>query len=177
MPRIRTTIINVDDRREQLRVALRVREQLIKDLHLRADPVSPLSGTHRDEQSRPYLEFAADDIGRVRDFLREQGFESQTRVEPSTTPIGDPCQNCGNIAGPTLPTVCPNCGFRDIDPCPICGQEIPRANYRLAGNSLFVCPHPINGRYHRVRLAFNEPLIDLDGSFRQPLVVVSPVEE
>jgi hypothetical protein len=32
--------------------------------------------------------------------------------------------------GPVLPATCPNCGFEDISPCPICRQRSPRATRR-----------------------------------------------
>jgi len=177
MTRTRTTIIDVDDRREQLRLAGQVMQELIEGLPVYLDPEYPLQGINRDEKGRPYLEFATEDPERVKSFLREHGHEKHTEVTPWHEPLGDPCVRCGNIAGPTRPTVCPNCGFRDIEPCPICGAEVPRSGYRRLEGSVHVCPHPRNGRYHKVHVAFNEPLITLDGSFTEPLVIVSPLEE
>jgi hypothetical protein len=177
MPRTRITITGVDDRREQLRVASRLREELIDTLDVHLDSRYPLNGIHRDEGKRPYFEFAVDDVGLVEGFVRDRGPDHRAEISVPVEPLGEPCASCGNIAGPTLPTVCPNCGFRDIDRCPICDEEVPRWDYRKVSGSLFVCPHPIHGRFHRVRLAFNEPMIDDDGSYRQPLVIVSPAEK
>jgi hypothetical protein len=88
-------------------------------------------------------------------------------TEPSTAP-GEECVNCGNVAGPIRPTVCPNCGFRDISPCPICRTEVPRQSYTRISGDLYRCPQCKN----RVRLRFNSPMFLPDGDYNQPLVVV-----
>jgi hypothetical protein len=55
MPRIRTTIINTDDRKEQLRRAFRVRQDMIENLAVFLDPEYPLQGVHRDDRQRAYI--------------------------------------------------------------------------------------------------------------------------
>jgi hypothetical protein len=175
VPRMRITITADVDRREQLRLASRIRQRMIEDLHPRLNAEHPLNGIHRNPDGRPYLEFEAD-AAAVEVLIRRE-FADRAGVSLPTETLGEPCANCGNIAGADLPIACPNCGFRDIDPCPICGEPIPRRKYRKVGGSLFVCPHPVGGHYHRVRLAFNDPMFESDGAYRQPLVVVSPVEE
>jgi hypothetical protein len=176
MPRIRTTITNTDDRKQQLRRAFRVRQDLIENLKVSLDPESPLEGVHRDDQKRAYFEVAAERVDAIRALLHARGHDDYTEVSVPDHPNGEPCINCGNIAGPSRPTVCPNCGFRDIAPCPICGAEVPREDYRKIAGALFQCPDPKGQGAHRVRLAFNEPLFDADGTYRQPLVVVYPAE-
>ena len=86
-------------------------------------------------------------------------------------PLGAECLNCGNVSGPILPTVCPNCQFRDISPCAICGQEIPRPTYVSIYADLYRCPICD----HQVRLRLNSPMVLLDGSYNPPFIVV--VEE
>ena len=132
------------------------------------DPDNPLHGTHRDTQERAYFEFSTrylDDVSRV---LREHGHAGRVEVREVDEPVGQACQNCGNVVGPVLPTVCPNCHFRDISACPVCHQEVPRQTYTQLGAGLFRCPHCNS----RVRLRFNEPMFIGDGTYTQPLVVV-----
>jgi len=177
VPRTRITITGVPDRHEQLRIASRLRQELIDGLDVLLDPEHPLNGIHRDVFGQPYFEFMVNDPQTVKEFLRDLSYKDHVDVFEPVEPLGEPCANCGNIAGPDLPTVCPNCGFRDIARCPICGAEIPRWDYRKVSGSVFVCPNPLNGRFHRVRLTFNEPMFQRDGTYRQPLVVVSPMRE
>ncbi len=93
---------------------------------------------------------------------------SQETVD-SQSPV-DECLNCGNV--PESPfTVCPNCSFREITPCPICGGETPRTQYLSAGGSLFQCP--ISTCHTRVRLAYNEPVWRDDGRYNEPAIVVT----
>jgi hypothetical protein len=177
MPRIRTTIINTMDRKEQLRRAFRVRQDLIENLRVSLDPESPLQGVHRDDQKRAYFEVAAESVDAIQTLLHNRGHDSYTEVSVPDHRNGEACLNCGNIAGPKLPPVCPNCGFRDIAPCPLCGAEVARGDYRKIAGSLFECPDPNGTGAHKVRLAFHDPLFDADGTYRQPLVVVYPAEE
>ncbi len=177
MPRIRTTIINTDDRKEQFRRAFRVRQDLIDHLKVSLDSEYPLQGVHRDGQKRAYFEVAAAQVDAIRSRLDDRGHDGYTEVSVPNLPNGEPCVNCGNIAGPKLLPVCPNCDFQDIAPCPICGAEVAREDYRKIAGSLFECPDPKGKGSHRVRLAFNDPLFNADGTYRQPLVVVYPAEE
>ncbi len=132
------------------------------------DPDSPLQGTHRDEQGQAYFEFSTqfpDEVARV---LREHGYDGRVEAREAHEALGQACQNCGNVAGPTLPPVCPNCGVRDISPCPVCCHEVPRQLYTRIAGDLFRCPRCHN----RVRLRFNEPMFVAEGQYNQPLVVV-----
>jgi len=81
----------------------------------------------------------------------------------------DECLNCGNV--PDVPSaVCPNCGFREIGPCPHCGKDIARNEYLAAGgDSLFQCP----SCQTRVRLAYNEPRWRDDRRYNEPAIVVT----
>ena len=176
MTRLRITILNAPDRREQLRLASRVRSDDIENLHVHLDVEHPIRGIHRDVKNRPYFEFLAKSEDNVQELLREHCHSDYTEVTTSEASNGDACANCGNIAGPVLPPVCPNCGFRDIDPCPICGTESPRALYQKVTGSLFICPDRRDG-VHKVRLLFNDPMFNMDGTYRQPLIVVTPAED
>ena len=172
MPRIRVTIQNTPDRAEQLRLADRARDLLIDRVPVRLDREHPLQGIHRDEQGQAYFEFATDDIGAVRQLLGQAGqFPFATVTEPQAR-HGEACANCGNVAGEVLPAVCPNCGFQDISPCPVCHRSNPRSLYERVSGKLFRCPTALDGVRHRVKLGFNEPLFNADGSYNQPLVVV-----
>ncbi len=117
------------------------------------------------------LRFATAFPDEVRRVLRDHHYEGRVELKETSEVLGEACQNCGNIAGPVLPTVCPNCNFRDISPCPVCKEEIPRQLYERQGKSLFRCPKCRS----RVRLRFNEPLCLPDGNYNQPLVVVDEV--
>ena len=142
MPRIRTTIVNTDDRKEQRRRTVRVRQDLIENLRVSLHPESPLEGVHRDDQKRAYFEVAADRVDAIRALLHARGHDGYTMVSVPDHPNGEPCVNCGNIAGSKRLPVCPNCGFRDIAPCrdlPAPGR--PRGYRQIAG-SLFRCPDP-----------------------------------
>ena len=172
MPRFRVTVIEPPDRAEQLRRASRIRQDLIERIGVRLDPECPLPGVHRDERARAYLEFAADDLDAVRRLLHEAGHDAYAELSEPREPLGEACADCGNVAGPVLPATCPNCGFHDISRCPICGELHPRPRYERISGDLFRCPTAREGLRHRVRLAFNEPLFNQDGTFHQPLVVV-----
>jgi hypothetical protein len=172
MPRFRITITDAADRAEQLRRAARVRHDLIEQAKVRVDSTYPLIGIHRDEQERAYLEMATDDLDQVREVLRQFGHDPYVQMTEPREPLGEACANCGNIAGPVLPAICPNCGFHDIARCPICGELNPRSNYEKLSGNLFRCPVARDGVRHRVRFAYNEPVFEADGTYRQPLVLV-----
>lgn len=166
--RLRITVRPTGDPSTDLRVAAAVRRDLWAHSPVEIDPDNPLHGTHRDDQRRAYFEFSTsfpDDVDRV---LQEYGHASQVDVLERRDPVGQPCQNCGNVAGPVLPTVCPNCRFRDIAACPSCQHEVPRQCYVSIGGNLFRCPNC----HGQVRLRFNEPMFFDDGTYRQPLVLV-----
>jgi hypothetical protein len=172
MPRFRITMINEDDRTQQLRLATRVRGDLIARAPVWLDPDRPVQGIHRNREGQSYLEFATDDLNAVRSVLHLGGHDRYTTLIETHDPLGEPCQNCGNISGPVSPPECPNCGFKDISACPICGNLSPRQDYEQVSGTLFLCPNAIDGIRHRVRLLFNEPMFRPDGRFNEPLVIV-----
>jgi hypothetical protein len=123
-------------------------------------------GAHRDRDGRVFFTFRfRGDIKRVRaavDPLLE-AFVEVTRATDT-----DECVNCGNHPGDPLPTVCPNCKYRDISPCPSCRQEVPRQNYDTVAGDLFRCPR-CNAH---VRMELNPGLFDETGRLREPAVFV-----
>ena len=169
--RIRITVKPTGSRTEDLRIAANLRRDLWAHSPVEIDPDNPLQGTHRDEKERAYFEFSTlypDEVARV---LQKDGYEKRIEVKEIDEPLGQACQNCGNIAGPVLPTVCPNCGFRDISPCPICHREVSRQLYTRIAGDLFRCPQCRN----QVRLRFNDPMFISEGSYNQSLVVTQEV--
>jgi DNA-directed RNA polymerase subunit RPC12/RpoP len=168
MPRLRITITGTNgDRTDDLRKAAAVRRDLYAHSPVEVDPDGRANATFRNEKQQAYFELTTkypDEVGRVLDRFKHSGYAT---VQEVTETPGPACENCGNVAGPVLPTVCPNCGFRDISPCAVCKAEIPRQQYDREAGDLHRCP---NG--HRVRLAFNNPMFLPDGSYNQPLVVV-----
>jgi len=174
VPRYQIRIVNEPDRTEQLRRAYRVRDDLIEHAQVWVDPERPLQGVHRDGEGRAYFELAADHGETISDVLNREGHTAYTALNETKDCLGDPCQQCGNIAGPIQPPACPNCGFLDIAQCPVCHQLYPRREYERIGRSnLFYCPtRQPDGLRHRVRLIFNEPVILPNGRFNQPLILV-----
>lgn len=170
--RMRVTVLPTGDRANDLRVAASVRRDLWAHSPVEIDPDNPLRGTHRDERARAYFEFSTQCPEEVKRVLREHGHAHLVDLQEVNEPVGEACQNCGNIAGPVFPTVCPNCNFRDISACPACHREVPRQNYTRIGGNLFRCPHC----HSRVRLHFNEPMFVDDGTYNQPLVVVEQAD-
>ena len=170
--RMRITVIPTGDRTDDLRTAASVRRDLFAHSHIEIDPDNPLHGTHRDDDGRAYFEFSTDDSDEAHRVVDKFGHAKRVELTETHEVFGEACQNCGNVAGPILPVVCPNCGFQDISPCPCCGQSISRGQYVRRGNTLFQCP---NCRNH-VGLRFNEPMFLSDGTYNQPLVIVEAAE-
>jgi DNA-directed RNA polymerase subunit RPC12/RpoP len=170
--RMRITVKKSGDRADDLRVAADVRRDLWAHSPVEIDPDNPLHGTHRDEEGRAYFEFSTRYPGEVRRVLQEYRHADRVEVTEVHETLGEACQKCGNISGPLLPAVCPNCGFRDISPCPSCGTEVPRKGYMSLGGRLYRCP----SCHTRVRLRFNDPIVLPDGSYNEPLVVVEARE-
>ena len=166
--RIRATVKPTGDRVGEFQTAANVRRDFWAHSPVEVDPNHPLYGTHRDENGRAYFEFATAHPDEVRRVMEQYKYTDQVVLAETSALAGDECANCGNIAGPVPPTVCPNCQFRDISPCPICRKEVSRQSYSRVSGDLFQCP---NCR-ERVRLRFNNPIILPDGSFNQPLVVI-----
>lgn len=170
MPRVRLVIRhNADDPVEDLRYAARVRADLWAHSPVEIDPDSGVHGTHRDSQQNAYFEFRTDMIDEVNRVLDRYGHRDRVQVEIAEDPIGEACQNCGNVAGPVLPTVCPKCGHRDISACSNCGEEVPRQEYEKIAGSLFRCPRCQS----RVRLQINPDAWRSDGSLNEPVVLTA----
>jgi len=173
MQRLRVTIRhNPDDPADDLRYAARVRSDLWAHSPVEIDPDSRVHGTHRDAERNAYFEFATDMPSEVERVIREFGHAERVAVAVVAEDLGEACQNCGNIAGPVLPPICPTCGHRDIGPCPHCGEEVPRQEYQLISGDLFTCPRC----QERVRLHINPDLWLADGTLNQPVVVVEKAE-
>jgi hypothetical protein len=167
--RMRATVRPAADRVAELRTAADLRRDLWARSPVEVDPDHPLHGTHRDGAGRAYFEFATrfpEEVGRI---VREYGYEGRVDLSENPPLPGDECSNCGNVAGPVQPTICPNCGFHDISDCPHCHRPTPRDAYERVSGNLFMCPHC----YARVRLAYNSPMFLPDGHYNQPLVVVT----
>jgi hypothetical protein len=169
--RLRITVKPTGNRTDELRVAAAVRRDLWAHSPVEVDPDNPLHGTHRDRDRRAYFEFSTRFRGEVDRVLREYHHAERVLVTESREVVGQACQNCGNVAGPVLPTVCPNCEFRDISPCPSCGHEVSRQLYTRISGDLFRCPDCRS----QVRFRFNDPMFLSDGTYNQPLVVVEAV--
>jgi hypothetical protein len=173
MQRVRVIIKhNPRDPVDDLRLAARLRRDLWAHSPVEIDPDSPRHGTHRDEQKNAFFEFATDRFHEVQRVLHEFGYEGRAEAKVVKEDSGTECANCGNIT-PKLTTVCPNCSFRDIEPCPYCNTEVPRAEYTPVAGNLFTCPMC----HKRVRLQFQDPLLDDQGYYVEPLVLVIPAED
>ena len=118
--RMRITIKKQDDPASELRTATDVRRDLWVHSPVEVDLDHPLHGTHRDEFRRAYFEFATRFPQEVRRVIEESGYSDKVELTETPTRPGEECVNCGNVAGPVRPTVCPNCQFRDITPYPFC---------------------------------------------------------
>src|SRR4051794_34787763 len=116
--RMRATVGSTGDRVGELRTASDFRRDLWAHSPVEVDPDHPLHGTHRDEEGRAYFEFATESPSEVRRVLAKYGYSGKVELTETPTLPGEECANCGNVAGPVRPTVCPNCQFRDISPCP-----------------------------------------------------------
>jgi len=168
--RMRITMKDTGDRVNDMRVASDLSRYLWTHAPVEIDLDNPLEGINRNKEGRTYFEFFTRNPDEVRRALREHG-GADVELTETNEPLGEACQNCGNIAGPLALTVCPNCGFRDISPCPVCAQEIPRQQYAALGGNRFRCPHC----RHKVHFRFNSPMFLADGDFNQPLIVVDEV--
>jgi predicted RNA-binding Zn-ribbon protein involved in translation (DUF1610 family) len=167
--RMRLTIRLTGDRTRDLMTAAAVRRELLTCVPVEIDPYYPLHGTHRDVKGQAYFEFATDYPERVLRFVEQYG--DCYEVTEVTGEFGQECVKCGNVAGDVLPSVCPNCGFRDISPCPNCRRLNDRTKYIQLEGDLFLCPTCQT----RVRLHYNDPLFLVDGEYNQPLVVVQGI--
>src|SRR5947199_6565447 len=140
MQRVRVIVRhNPEDPADDLRVAARVRRDLWAHSPVEIDPDSPAHGTHRDAARNAYFEFATDRFPEVQRVLQDYGHADRVTAEVVSDTPGSECLNCGNVST-ELNTVCPNCGFRDIDPCPYCNNEVARLAYTPVYGDLFECP-------------------------------------
>jgi hypothetical protein len=139
--RMRVTVKATGDRADELRTAAALRRDLWAHSPVEVDPVHPLHGTHRDGEGRVYFEFATEFPDEVRRVIEYYRYTDRVELIESPPPPGEECLNCGNVAGPVQPAVCPNCGFQDISPCPICTEPVSRESYARIGGDLFRCPH------------------------------------
>lgn len=172
MKRVRVIVRhNPDDPADDLRWAARVRRDLWAYSPVEIDPDSRAHGTHRDADGNAYFEFATEHYAEVQRVLREFDYPDRVRAEVIADAPGTECLNCGNIS-PESAFACPNCGFRDIDPCPYCDEKVARLEYLPLGGDVFRCPKC----HRRVRFQFNEPMFDASGHYNQPVILVSPAE-
>ncbi len=174
--RMRVSVTSSNDRKADLKIASAARDQLSARTPIWETPDQPLRGIHRDGDKRFYFEFATDDPQTVRQAIAALPFAARLEIQEDPPIPGEGCQNCGNVAGPILPSVCPNCNFRDISPCPNpdCPRhEIPRREYTQIGAGLFLCP----ACGTKVHLRFNEPMFLSDGTFSPPLIIVDVAEQ
>jgi hypothetical protein len=173
--RMRVTVVSSNDRKADLKITSAAKSRLSAQAPIWEDSEHPLPGIHRDNERRFYFEFATDSPQKVREMVAGFAFDGRLVVSENPPIPGEGCQNCGNVAGPILPSVCPNCDFRDISPCPNpdCPRhEVPRREYVRIGANLFRCPACATP----VRFRFNEPMFLPDGTFNPPLVVVDSAE-
>lgn len=88
-------------------------------------------------------------------------------IVPTAASEGIECVNCGNRTdGPFVR--CPACEFREIGPCPVCGNEVPRTEYPGAEAELLRCPKCST----RVRLVYADPAWTAEGFYAEPLIRV-----
>jgi Zn finger protein HypA/HybF involved in hydrogenase expression len=106
-------------------------------------------------------------INEVNRILDQYNHRERVAIEIAEDPVGEACQNCVNIAGPVLPTICPTCGHRDISACPNCDEEVPRQEYEKISGDLFRCPRC----QARVRLQINPDAWKSDGTLNEPVVL------
>lgn len=172
MHRVRLTIAhNPDDPIDDLRCAANLQRDLWAHSPVEIDPGSEMHSARRDTDRHAFFEFTTDYLPEVHRVLREFGYDGRVKVEILEEGNGTECINCGHIP-PELEAVCSKCGFRDIEPCPYCNNEIARLAYIPVRAEVFRCPMC----HHKVRFQFHEPLSDANGKYNQPLVLVSAAE-
>ena len=162
------TVAKGTDPTEELRYAARVRRDLRAHSPVDVDPDDPRNATYRNAERQPYFELVTDMPQEVKRVIEQYGHSQRVRVTEVDEERGPECLNCGNVAGPVLPTVCPNCQMREISPCPYCGQEVPRQHYIPVSGDLFICPQCRS----RVRVQTNPESFAEDGSYSPPLFLV-----
>jgi hypothetical protein len=174
--RIRITVKPTGSRADDLRIATEVRQCLWQHAPMEVVPGQPFQGIHRDEKERPHFIFATTNREEMLQVLDKYGYADRVELTDANEILGEACENCGNIAGPILPAVCPNCHFQEISACPVCDRLIPPKSYIKVRGRLFKCPECRS----RVRMRYNDPQFLPDGHFNQPVIVLEvaePVEQ
>ena len=113
--KMRATLEPTGDRVAELRTATNLRKVLrsLSSVERNADNI--LQGIHRDEDGRAYLEFVTASPVDVCRIIEEGEFAGKFALAESTTEPGEECVKCGNVSGPTLPTVCPRTAEPSLD--------------------------------------------------------------
>jgi hypothetical protein len=156
---------NPEDPADDLNQVVRLRHDLWAHSPVEVDHGNPFCETRRDDARNAYFEFPTEFPDEVHRVLRDYGYDGRVTVEDRGE-VNLVCAKCGYLAGSV--TVCPNCGHRDIDPCPHCGREVAAERYESVAGDLFLCPE-CRGR---VRLEFNPDLVNSDRSINSPVVLV-----
>lgn len=176
MTNVEFIVPGLGDRKDTLRAASRARLHVRDRLGEQAQN-APLRGVHWLPGDRAYFDLNVPSIKEAEEALSDLEIDGQPvpsiAVQPAPAVYGDPCVNCGNIAGRSTPPVCPNCNFREISPCPNCKHDISRTEYIPVVGSVFKCPNCSD----HVRLTYNEPMFDRNGDYRSPLILIERAEE
>ncbi len=164
MRQIRITVRNIPRRAGETCIST-VRRDFLSYWPLEIDLDDPFH-VRQDDGDQFYFEFTTEKLEQaVIQFLRERGHEPYVQVDAQEHAAPD-CIQCGFPRGVT--TKCPNCGFRDITPCPACAREVPRDHYLSVAEDFFLCPHC----HQQVWLGFALPANDGDASVNEPMIVV-----
>jgi hypothetical protein len=172
MKQIRLTVLhNSADPAEDLRVAAKIRRDLWAHSSVEVDPDSLFSRVSRDHDRNVYFECVAEYPEAVQEVVDKAGYTDRVRLEVIRTDVGLVCANCGYPSG--FVTKCEKCGYRDIEACPLCRQEVAREQYEAVSGDLFICP----ACHGKVRLGFSPVLVRSGGRLAEPAVVVRPAQE
>jgi len=164
---------HTDEPGKELEIAASIRRDLYAHGPIEIDPDAPEFSTLRDSDGWAYFVFTTAHQSAVKHLLDRFGYSDKIELIVAAADTGETCLNCGQPYEPMMPTVCLNCGFRDISPCPQCGEDIPRLAYiKIAGN-LHRCPACVA----RVRMRFNDPLTEPNGHYAEPQVIVEDAVE
>src|SRR5947207_3197775 len=107
----------------------RIRKHLYAYSAVAIDPENPAYAVHRGADGRAYFELSTDRLDEVRRVLEAHGHAGYAVAEPVAGVAGEPCLNCGFIAGEQPPATCPRCGFQETSACPHCHNAISRKAY------------------------------------------------
>ena len=112
MPRYRIRIVNVPDRTDQLRRAIRVWQDLIEHDQVWLDPDHPLQGVHRDPEGHSYFEFAAESREAISGVLARDGYSAYTELTETGDPLGRALSGLRERRGPDLTAAMPELWVR-----------------------------------------------------------------